>query len=292
MDRLIFNQTGGFPLTTDILNALQNAYAVFNSISGLSGNLAILSGCEARGNNISDGFVVIGNEVFPFKGGTALADSRVVVKEEIETKLFEDGTSKGVIVKKIATFGNGTTTYNWADFKRIKNLQDINNQSFESENSLLKRLEKLERRVTKTVPIGLVAIWDRPAYEIPEGWVEHTEMQGFTPVGQKAGDTDFGRLGKTLGSKTHRLTTSELPRTELDIINKNGSGFEVMGNGHRSIDSWHRGGGQWAGGHNLPQWGKERGSQLKASLAGQDSPHNNIQPSRIVRFIRFVGFND
>lgn len=290
MNKINFNQTGGFPLDTDILAFMQNAYAVFNSLGELAGNLSILKGCEVTGINVANGYVYINGEVLPFRGGSN--SQQVVIKEERRSLPFEDGENKEVEIVRYATFGNGTTTYNWADFKRIKNLQDINTESFESDNSLLKRLEKLERRVTKTVPIGLVAIWDKPADQIPEGWVEHTEMQGFTPVGHKAGDTDFGQLGATLGNKTHRLTISELPRTELDIINKNGSGFEVMGNGHRHIDDWHRRGGQWANGHSLPQWGKERGSQLKASLAGQDLPHNNIQPSRIVRFIRFVGFND
>lgn len=123
MDRLIFNQTGGFPLTTDILNALQNAYNVFNAMSGLSGNLAILSGCETQGNNVSDGVVVIGNEVFAFKGG--VISGKVIIKEETESKLFEDGSSKSVIVRKTATFGNGATTYNWADFKRINPLREL-----------------------------------------------------------------------------------------------------------------------------------------------------------------------
>ena len=297
MDRLIFNQTGGFPLTTDILNALQNAYNVFNAMSTMAGSVAILSGCEVRGNSVTDGVVAIDGEVFPFKGG--LISPWVVIKEETETKIFEDGAAKGVIVRKIATFGNGSKTYSWGLFKPLLNLQNIDNRVFggvpESDQGdvpLLERVKKIEQRLTKTIPIGLVAIWDKPADQIPEGWVEHTELQGHTPVGQKLGDADFGQLGRTLGAKTHRLTTGELPRTELDIINKNGNGFEFMGTGHRNISQWHRHGGQWASGHNLPQWGKEQGAQLKASLAGGDSPHNNIQPSRIVRFIRFVGFNE
>jgi hypothetical protein len=36
--------------------------------------------------------------------------------------------------------------------------------------------------------------------------------------------------------------------------------------------------------------GKEQGHYLKAILKGGEEPINNIQPSRIVKFIRFVGF--
>ena len=36
--------------------------------------------------------------------------------------------------------------------------------------------------------------------------------------------------------------------------------------------------------------GKEQGHYLKAILKVGEEPINNIQPSRIVKFIRFVGF--
>ena len=41
---------------------------------------------------------------------------------------------------------------------------------------------------------------------------------------------------------------------------------------------------------NVPEWGKEQGHYLKAILKVGEEPINNIQPSRIVKFIRFVGF--
>ena len=43
-------------------------------------------------------------------------------------------------------------------------------------------------------------------------------------------------------------------------------------------------------GSHIPQWGREKGYQLKALLKGGEQPINNVQPSRIVKFIRFVGF--
>lgn len=275
MDRLIFNQTGGFPLTTDILNALQNAYNVFNAMSGLSGNLAILSGCETQGNNVSDGVVVIGNEVFAFKGG--VISDKVIIKEETESKLFEDGSSKSVIIRKTATFGNGTTTYNWADFFRIKDNKTLQKEIFKDENSLEKRLENLEEKLRKTIPIGLVAIWDRPANQIPEGWVEHTEMQGFTPVGQKVGDDDFGTLGKTLGAKTHKLTINEMPK------HSHSTSVVVSGDdlGYTDGRGYVMGRSEFATRENTP---------ITIKNTGDDKAHNNIQPSRIVRFIRFVGW--
>lgn len=280
MNKINFNQTGGFPLETDTLSFMQNAYDVFNSLGEIAGHLAILKGCEIIGNSVSDGVVFIQGEVFYFKGGT-LSD-KVIIKEEKRSLPFEDGQEKEVEIKRYATFGNGIQAYNWADFFRIKNNQTIQNEVFNDENSLEKRLKKLEEKVTKIVPIGLVAIWDRPADQIPEGWVEHTQMQGFTPVGQKQGDTDFGLLGKTLGAKTHTLTIAEMPEHKHTIRSMTSINYEVLGVGNVP----HRNGGFEGG--NFGDWGKIANA-LEADFTGKKQPHNNIQPSRIVRFIRFVG---
>lgn len=282
------NQAGGFPLTTETLNFLQNTYKIFNAISGLTGDLAIVSGCQQVGNTISDGVVAIEGELYPFEGTTIGAT--VFIKETQIAQTFEDGSSKNVYIQKVATFGNSTRTYPWSSFKRILNNQQIEQQTLSDDNSLLKRLENLENRITKTIPIGLVAIWDRPASEIPEGWVEHTEMQGVVPVGHKADDTLFSRLGTEVGGKTEQIQLRHLPNLKLDLENQNGDGFEVIGTNIRNITDWHRVGGQWDMGSHIPQWGREKGYQLKALLNGGEQPINNVQPSRIVKFIRFVGF--
>lgn len=41
------------------------------------------------------------------------------------------------------------------------------------------------------------------------GFTWERELVGLTPVGYKAGDSDFGTMGKTLGSKTHTHPLSE-----------------------------------------------------------------------------------
>lgn len=232
--------------------------------------------------------VYIDGEVLPFKG--ASISEKVIIVETSQKRIFKDGVEKAVEFTRYATFGNSINGHLWADFKRPLNNQQIENQSFTDENSLLKRLEKLEERVRKTVPIGLVAIWDRPADQIPGGWEEHTEMQGNVPVGYKSSDSSFNRIGTEIGNKTEQIELSHLPNLKLDLEYQNGTGFEILGVGLRNITDWHRNGGQWGGENSLPNWGKDQGSQLKAILNGGEQPINNIQPSRIVKFIRFVGF--
>ena len=280
------NQAGGFPLTTETLNFIQNTYKIFNAISGLTGDLAIVSGCQQVGNTISDGVVAIEGELYPFEGTTIGAT--VFIKETQIPQTFEDGSSKNVYIQKVATFGNSTRTYPWSSFKRILNNQQIERQTLSDDNSVLKRLEKLENRVTKTIPIGLVAIWDRPASEIPEGWVEHTEMQGVVPVGHKADDTLFSRLGTEVGSTTEQIQLRHLPNLKLDLEYQNGENFEVVGNNIRRYSRWND--GSFTGSGALPNWGKDSGSYIKAILNGEEQPIDNVQPSRIVKFIRFVGF--
>nr|DAT38907.1 MAG TPA: hypothetical protein [Caudoviricetes sp.] len=286
MNKINFDNTGGFPLGAYTLDFMQKSYQLLNTLGNIAGNLSILSGCEEVGRSITDGVVYIDGEVLPFKG--APISEKVIIVETSQKRIFKDGVEKAVEYTRYATFGNSINGRLWADFKRPLNNQQIEAQSFTEENSLLKRLEKLEERVRKTVPIGLVAIWDKPADQIPEGWEEHTEMQGVVPVGYKRDDSDFGAIGTKVGSKTVRIEKNNLPDIEIDLKNKNGSGFEVIGFNLKNYSGQNEGG--WSNNGSLPYWGKESGNNIKAHLNGKEQPINNIQPSRIVKFIRFVGF--
>lgn len=116
MNQFNFNQVGGFPMTTRILDELQKAFAVFNALGALSGDKTIISGCVTTGSNVSDGVVYVNGEVFEFKGGTA--QSKVKIVEVVETLVFEDGAAKSVIKTRYVTFGTGVGAMDWVDFKR------------------------------------------------------------------------------------------------------------------------------------------------------------------------------
>ena len=275
MNSINVNQTGGFPLTTDVLSYMQNAYKIFNAMSGISGDLIILSGCEVVGNTVSDGVVAIEGEIYPFQGTTL--GSHVFIKEVNTSKIFEDGSQKTVLVEKVATFGSSTKSYPWESFRRVLSNRQIEEKSFTEETSLLKRLEKLEERVKKTVPLGLVAIWGKPAnIPLPEGWREYEPLQGRMAVGQDIADNDLGVIGRTGGEKMHRLTIAEMP------IHNHGVFFKVANLKYGGTELDERA---------LSLYGdNEDISYRPITGAGGDQPHNNMPPYRVIRFIEFVGF--
>ncbi len=259
MNKIDYNQSGGFPLSTQILDAAQEAYKNFNAYGNMVGDLAIITGCQdSTGGTVTDGFVSIYGELIPFVGTTKT--DNVVIVETGDQRGFEDGSVKSVIYVRYATFGEGPVTYPWADFRRPMTL-------FALEDRLL--------QLEKAVPVGLVAIWGKPADAIPVGWVEHTDLAGKVPVGHAPGDVNFGALDTTLGTAQVTLTVDQIPSHSHSVF------FERYpknnGNANPGYD----------GGQNLYEINQNKST----STVGGGQSHTNIQPSRIVKFIRFVGFN-
>lgn len=276
MDNIKFNQTGGFPLDTDIMGAMQTAYSLFNSLGNLAGNKAIISGCTVAGSSVSDGVVFIDGEVLPFKGGPE--STNVFIKEEIESRIFEDGATKPVIVKRYATFGSSTPekTFAWAEFKRFDNLL----KNAEKNADFEKRIKALETKKSP-IPIGLIAIWNKPSTEpIPKGWQECMDLRGRFPLGWNPDDLDFNELGREDGEKEHTLTIQEMPEHNHeyeDIYYSEAHGHVGVPNAFGSARSDNDNSG-----HQMRRTSYNKGG---------NQPHNNMPPYKIIRFIEFVGFD-
>ncbi|PIF44932.1 hypothetical protein CLU96_1931 [Chryseobacterium sp. 52] len=262
-----FLQTGGVPLTNDLMALIEEAYGIFEVLGDLSGNLTILSGCEIIGTNVSPGVVAIEGKLYYFEGGSIV--STVYIHTEEIQKTFEDSTTKTLIEKKTVRFGSGSVNYNWGDFVKLKTLKEIqskvdNSVSIDDFNLLKDRVAVLEM---KTAPIQNGAIawpWFLPKDEIPAGWKECIDLRGKTIVGLDPDDPDFSILKAILGEKFHQLTILEMPR------------HRHYGKSMVYAETWK------GNGFKPDDYNNEDGY---TEYEGGDKPHNNMQPSIIAYYI-------
>lgn len=261
MNKTDFSIINGFPLNQMSLDRLQTAFSLFNAFGSIVGDKTIISGCTLNGTTVADGAVFVSGELFEFRGG--LVQSKVSIKEDITNLIYKNGNSYPAVKTRYITFGSGVGAMDWVDFK----------QGFQTKGiaALVDRIVALEGRPqVGNIPIGLIALWDRPANEIPSGWQEHLVMTGKVPVGFNANDTDFDVVGKTGGSKTKTLTVANLPEHDFDIAynTKNAAG----GGSERVLDN--------TGTSTL---------KMKSGKVGQGQAVNVLNPYRVVHFIKYIG---
>lgn len=288
MNKLNLTHEAGYPFDVNFLAFMQNAYTLFNHFGHLAGNLAIISGCEQTGNTISTGTVFINGELLPFEGG-AKSDT-VFIKEVTNEVTFDDGFLRPLETIRTVAFGRSVPekTFNWADFKRVDNLQELSKKKTENTETqkLIERIEKLEKQ-KQAVPVGLIALWGRTASEIPAGWREYVNLRGKMPVGldpdyvktkDDSQDYQLNTILKAGGERSHKLTIEEMPKHHhqqgsLGMLSDYGGGDYIGDRGWGTIEPYVR-----------------SYSHQNTSSIGGDQPHNNMPPYRVVQFIEYVGF--
>jgi hypothetical protein len=275
MNRLNFNQSIGFPLETNILDEMQTGYNIFNAFGAIVGNFSIISGCTVVGTTVIDGVIFINGEVLDFKGGVVQTNVIIV---ETKTKLeFEDASTHDVIFTRYATFGTATTQWAWNTFKRGFETKNIPAALAAKEDkatasatvaALIGRIEVLERRPASDIPIGLIAIWDRPYAEIPAGWQEYVDLRGRMPIGLNPDDGNFNTIKGFGGDKNKTLSIAELPAHFFSYMKG------IAGRGYRTASD------------DYPFGGSEA---TNTNTIGSNQSFSIMNPYRVVHFIKYVG---
>lgn len=118
-----FTQLGGFPLEQERLSWMQQSYTeALQAVSSLIGDNVIVSGCVVAGTNVTDGWVVVGGELLPFKGGVKQNTFSI---RNITTSLeFEDSNFKEVQFYKYCEFGTDNPI-NFDSLTRLKTIKNI-----------------------------------------------------------------------------------------------------------------------------------------------------------------------
>lgn len=184
MNRINYNQTGGFPLDNNNLAFLQDALSLMQHFGNMAGNMAIISGCSIAGTMVADGVVFINDEILPFKGGNI--GTNVIIIETSENGTFEDGSSKPIEYTRYATFGSSTPdkTFSWSSFYRPLGL---------------KAMEK------RLVHPGFIQDYYGSVESIPAGWYlcdgtnGTPDLRGMFVVGYHPEIAEYNEVGKTGG---------------------------------------------------------------------------------------------
>ena len=288
MQKLNFNNPAGWPASVETFEWLQNMVLQLQSITHLGGSLFIVSGCEEVAGVIQNGTVVINGEILPFQASALSVGAKVVITEQVENRIFFDSLSKPYYHNRFASFGvtgDPVTEYAWADFKRSS-----------PSNGLLSRVDKIEKMLKPligyddpanpgTTVYGSWLFWGRPADEIPAGWeaVPDAEWKGRVPVVMDESQTEFNEVGKTGGAKAHTLTPNEQGSIKWRVRADDGDmqiaarkTIQALQIGEDFVD---------VGGFGNDQYSDWQESSLEADA----DEHNNLQPYKVVMFIRWVG---
>jgi len=176
---------------------------------------------------------------------------------------------------------------------------DTANQVIKSNNllsSLLDRITKLEDQKSTAVPIGMVAIWGKPA-PFPEGWEEYVPLSGKMPVGLFNPSPEIRTV--QIGQKNYYQNLTFYYNENGDLIWP----FETLGDegGHvaknLNVDEMPKhshglglgtGGANADGGSDFVK-NSTTGTTFTTKEAGIGKAFPLMSPYRVVQFIEYTG---
>lgn len=108
------------------------------------------------------------------------------------------------------------------------------------------------------------------------GFTWERELVGMSPIGLDIEDEDFNEVGKTGGSKTHKLTVSEIPSHKHGVAIGNAKCDLTLETNNNTITS------PYGYGTTNANYTTSTGYQTSSSGSGQE--HNNLHPYKVVSY--------
>lgn len=276
MNHINFDQTGGYRLETESLSKLQSNLKIFEALGEIVGDKTIIKGCNVVGNTTTDGYIYFNGELLEFVGGQT--QTKIIIKEEVTSLLFEDGQQKPTFYRRFATFGTGINAVDWVDFTRAYPLKSA-------------------------LYIDKIDMYAGDPTELPAGWYLCDGQNGTVDlrkrfiVGYDPTDPDYNTVGNTGGSKEVTLTEAQLPSHShsgnatvpphkhsmqgKNVITHNGEG----GDGNLLSTSNNVG-------HSIITETSDSASlnaPVNLNDTGNNQPHENRPPFYTLAFIQFKG---
>jgi microcystin-dependent protein len=279
MNTVKLDQTGGFPLETETLVHMQDAYGIFQAFGDIVGAKSIIKGCVVTGGNVGDGVIYLNGELLPFVGGAV--QTTVVVIETSTDGEFEDGLLKPIYYTRYATFGVGVGSVNWADFVRAYPL-------------------------TSALFVDEVRMYSGIVANIPWGWYLMDGQNGTRdirdkfPIPYNPANVDYDAIGKAGGLKEVTLTEAQMPaHNHSATIYSGGSHTHRLQDGLGAGEtnplttntgiSGNNALGGWISPTNLLEAAGGHTHTININSKGGGTAHENRPPFVALGFIQFKG---
>ena len=181
MNNINFKQDGGLPLSTDILDWLQQKIDILQVLAEIKGGKPnnnqgfIISGCNVSGDNVEPGYIYAsyngGNpELFRFIGGNKEVNGFIELVETKTELLFEDNICRDVLFVRELKLTSTDTGFPFTSIKE-KGTAPTNDALKIEIDELKDVVENLVEENVNLVPKGIIVMWSGSLDNIPTGWV-------------------------------------------------------------------------------------------------------------------------
>jgi microcystin-dependent protein len=167
-----FTKIGGFPLTQNAMQFIQESYnEALEAASRIGGQYIILSGLtEAPPNNFSGGWVIFNGEIVPFAAGLGQSDVKIV--ETYSGLTFRDGSTPIVYTVRTAQFTAPVTgSVPFTSFQRL-NLEILKTQvnAAAATAGTALALAMAVSSSTQSFTPGMILMWTGNPLSLPLDW--------------------------------------------------------------------------------------------------------------------------